>query len=103
MGGGGGGGGEGCRKRASPLPQKEGVSPPTQSVEIFYKKLVCKALETLFLSLDPSQNGTSTSTSRQSMHTVPQLYTVPQAQYWYIATQAWMRYSMKNGTESDMN
>ena len=78
----------GCRKRASPLPREAWK---------FFTKSLCKALETLFLGLDPSQNGTSMSTSRQSMHTVPQLYTVPQAQYWYIATQAWMRYSMKNG------
>ena len=35
-------------------------------LENYFKKLRSMALETLFLSLDPSQNGTSTSTSRQS-------------------------------------
>ena len=40
----------GCRKKA--LLHNVG------KFLFFYKKLVCKAPKTLFLSLDPSQNGT---------------------------------------------
>ena len=53
----------GCRKRVSPV----------QSMNFFLKKLLCKGLETI-LSLDPSQNCTSTLTSHQSMHTSHILY-----------------------------
>ena len=64
--GGGRGGGE-KGKREPPLPHE--VWKPL-------KKLLCKALETPFLSLYHRQNGTRTSMSPQSMHASRILYWV---------------------------